>query len=270
MLDPTMTHSDYLAHRAYGATDLIRMSRSFAYWKYRRDNPEKKGRPLVIGSAFHLALQAKVTHRASLADGILVYDKGSWRTKGFEQFETANPGIYCLDLDEKKLVDKMLLAFLNNDEAMGYVTGALAEPSIITAYPETAVRVKCRPDYLHKGRAVSVNIKTTNDASESGFLYAARDFGYDWQSALYCNILSDEFGGPYDEVHILVEKTDDDEPVPINIYSFSDDTLAFARAQIWELLKKIPECEKSGVWPMPPTHLQTLDLPLHMRRAVSL
>lgn len=263
-----MTHGDYLANSAYGAGDVIKMSRSMAYYKWRKANPEKPGRPLVVGSATHLLLQSEVTNDPGLKKQILVYSDGSSLTKGFKEFQEKNKPFYCLDAEEHALCTRMVLALLNEPEVMGYLKDAIPEATIMGNYPGTSVPVKCRPDYLHQARGVSINIKTTTDASESGFIYATKDYGYDFQSAFYCDLLTDQLGKAFDEIHILVEKTDEGEPTPIKIFSFGDDTLSWARSQIRTLIERIPGCEKTGVWPGNKAFLETVDLPLYARRVV--
>jgi hypothetical protein len=263
------SHSDYLSNPAIGASDIIRMSKSFAYWKYRKDNPEKPGRPLVIGSATHLLLQAELTNSKSLVDvGIKVYQDGSSLTKGFKEFQTTNSTQYCLDQEEWRLCNRMVKAILEEPEVMGYLTGAIAEATIMGKYPHTDIMCKCRPDYLHLERGVSVNIKTTTEATESNFIYGAKDYGYDFQSAFYIDLLTQECGKSFDEVHILVEKTEENEPPVVKIFSFGDDTIAWARSQIRTLMEKIPECQKTGIWPKNKAFLETVDLPLYARRIV--
>ncbi len=265
-----LTHSDYLSHPAYGSSDLIKMSKSFAYWNWRKNYPEPAGRPLVVGSATHLMLQHAVTKTAIPKGAMEVYADGSSKTKGFKDFQDANRGSYCLDLEEFALSGRMVDALLKDPEVMSYLTGAIPEATILGCYPGTGVLCKCRPDYLHVGRGVSINVKTTTDASESGFIYAAKEYGYDWQSAFYCDLLTHQLGKSFDEIHILVEKTEEGEPPRIRIFSFGDDTLAWARTQLQTLLEKIPENEKSGVWPNTTTLLQTVDLPIYARRLVNL
>lgn len=265
-----LTHSDYLAHKAFGSSDIIKMLRSFAYYKWAKSRPPEKTRALVVGSVVHLLLEAEITSTPSLLSSIYIYKQGSSLTAGFKSFQKENPQLYCLDEKEEKLCRKAVKALLDEPEVMSYLVGAIAEPTIIAKYPGTDILCKCRPDYLHKSRGVSINIKTTTDASESGFIYAAKDYSYDFQSAFYCDILTDQLGKPFDEVHILVEKTDDDEPCPVKIFSFGDETLSWARFQIRSILDKIPEAEKTGIWPKPKAFLETIDLPLYARKVANL
>ncbi len=257
-----MTHAEYLAHPAYGSSDIIKMSKSFAYWKEKKERPDKPRRHFIVGTVFHQSVEEALTGKKA---DFRVWEESSSLTKAFKA-EAEKLSVPLLDLEESALIKRMVKAVLEDTEAMRYLTGAIAEQSIITKFPGTDTAVKCRPDYLHMGRSVSVNLKSTEESSESSFIYAARDYSYDWQSAFYCAILTEEFKKPFDEVHILVEKGDTDAECVVNVFSFGDDTIAFARSQIWELLQHIPACEKSGVWPKKPSFLQTLDLPLHLRR----
>lgn len=263
-----LSHAEYLAHAAYGSSDIIRMADSFAYWAYSKRHPEPPGRPLVVGSAVHLLLQSELEDRALAANGIDVYRDGSSKTKGFEKFQAENPTKYCLDEDEHKQCIRMVSALMGEAEVMRYLTGAIPEASLIAKYPETDVQCKCRPDYLHKGRGVSINLKTCRDASESGFIYATKEHHYDFQSAFYIDLLTNHFKRSFDEIHILVQKPDADEPVKIKIFSFDEDTLGWARAQIRAILGRIPMCEQTGIWPPAPVALETVNLPLYARTAV--
>lgn len=264
-----MTHADYLSDPAYGSSDIIKMSRSFAYWKFRKDNPEPKGRPLVLGSATHLLLQAELTHDKALsANGIIVYQDGSSLTKGFKVFQETYKNLYCLDQEENKLASRMVKAILDTPAAMEYLKDAVPEMSVLSKFPGTNVNVKCRPDYLHEKKGVSINIKTALEASESSFLYSARDFGIDFQSAFYCEILSKEFNKPFDEIHIVVEKTEEGEPGIVEVLSFGDDTIFTARGNVRKIIEQIPQCEKTGIWPGHEARLKVIEMPIHMRRFV--
>ena len=266
-----MSHADYLKHPAYGSSDIIKMRRSFAYWQFKKANPEPKSRPLVIGSAVHLILQAELSNNLPLAErGLAVYKDGSSLTKGFKTFQAERPDLYCLDQDEQALCVRVVKALLDEREVMRYLKDAIPEATVMRDYPGTSIPFKVRPDYLHKGLGVSINIKTAADASESGFIYSARDYGYDWQSAAYCDVLTEEFGKSFDEIHVLVEKGDAAEECEVSIFTFGDDTLSWARHQIRELLAAIPACEKSGKWPRKNLHLERVDLPPHMRKLVTL
>lgn len=266
-----MTHADYLCNPAYGASDIIKMGDSFAAFDEKRKHPDPAGRPLVIGSATHLMLQSHMMGSPDLiTNGIFIYRDGSSLTKGFKEFQAKNPKFYCIDQEEEKLCQRMIKALLDEEEVMGYLKDAIPELTVINNYPNTNIPVKRRPDYLHKKRGVTINVKTAADASESGFLYATKDFQYDWQSVLDIDMFKQEFGQPFDDIYIVVQKGNSDAECPVNIFMFDEDTIGFARQQIWEVLQKIPACEKSGKWPKNKAYLKQLGLPPFMRKLVQI
>lgn len=261
--------SEYLANPAYGASDFVKMAQSFAYWKYKKANPDPAGRPLVIGQATHVLLESEIMNKPYYKRIVQVYNDGSSLTKGFKAFSADNKNSICVDLEERALVDRMVRAILEDKDAMSYLDGAEAEATVFGHYPGTAVACKVRPDYLHVGRGVSINLKTANDASESGFINGCREFGYDFQSALYCDILSNELERSFDEVHIVVEKGDSIEECQVNLFTFGEDTLCHARTMLQQLMERISECEKTGIWPKKQTILQTVELPFYARKVVN-
>ncbi len=163
----------------------------------------------------------------------------------------------------------MVDALLAETEVVGYLKDAIPEATVMANYPQTNILCKVRPDYLHQARGVSINIKTAADASEGAFIHSSKDYGYDWQSSFYCTLLSDQLGKHFDEIHIVVEKGDTAAECQVKIYMFDDDTLAFARSQIWEVLQKLPDCEKTDMWPKNPAFLQQISLPLYMSKVIS-
>lgn len=264
-----LSHAEYLSHAAYGSSDVIKMAKSFANFAYRKAHPQPPGRPLIVGSATHLLLQSELEDKA-LADGVLVYRDGSSLTKGFKAFQAENPLKYCVDEDEHRQCVRMVEALLGEQKVMEYLKDAIPEATLIRKYPGTDVLCKCRPDYLHLGRAVSINLKTARDVTEGGFQSSTRELHYDFQSAFYCDLLTAEFGKSFDEIHILVEKPDGEEPIDVKIYSFDEDTLGWARSQIVRILERVPECERTGVWPPAPVGLETIQLPMWARTAVAI
>lgn len=265
-----LSMKEYLELNAYRSGDIVAMSRSFAYWHWLQKNPDKAGRPLVVGCATHQLLEAEITGNKELIKGVEEFKDGSWRTKAFEKYAAERPLTYCVDSDEFALCHKMVKALLDEPEVMSYLKDSIAEATIVGNWPGTDVKCKVRSDYLHKKKAVSINIKTSLDVSESGFIHSTKDWAYDWQSGFHTMILSDQFKKSFDEVHICVEKTEGTEPCPIAIRSFGDDTIGWARSQMFEIISRIPDCEKTGIWPKKRANLHVLEIPQYARRLAEL
>ena len=262
-----LSMKEYRDDPAYSSSDFIAMGESLKKWKYFKDNPKPPTRAMEVGSATHHLLECRLFDK--MASEIAVYEEGSSKTKGFEKFKAEKPGVYCLDEDEFFLAQRLVTAIVEEPECIKYLKGALAEPSFFVKDPEFGFGRKCRPDFLHVQQGVSINIKTTSDASEHGFVKSIADFAYDWQTVNYQDVLRLHYDRLFDEVHILAEKAAEG-PIIARIRAIDDDTLDQARAQLHFLFQRIAECEKSGKWEDPGARLEIAQVPLWARRLVQL
>lgn len=264
-----LSMKEYRSESAYSASDIIGMSRSISRWKYEKENPRKKTRAMEVGSAFHLVIQSEITGTtADLKNGLAVYEDGTWRTKAFEKFALERPDMHVVDAEEHDLIKRMTSSVLAEPEVLHYLVGAIVEPSLFVKDPEFRFMRKCRPDFIHLQKGVSINIKTTSDASEKGFLRSIADYGYDFQSCNYQDILRLHYGKSFDEIHILVEKSDEG-PCKVAIRGIDDDTLDQARSQMRLVFEKIVECEKSGKWEDEKAALMIAQVPQWARTIVN-
>lgn len=264
----SLSLADYHADPAWSASMLTRVGESIARFKYHQDHPESPSAAMEVGSATDLLLQTRLSGRHDLASaGIAVYDKGSSKTKGFEAFRLENRGRCCVDAEEYSLAVRCVDAIVGEPEAMDYLKGAVAQPSIFVTDPQWNLRRKCRPDFLHVKRGVSINVKTTRDCSEKGFFKAIADYAYDLQTVNYQDVLRLHFDRSFDEIHILVEKADEG-PLRVAIRGIDDDTLDQARFQLSQIFAKIQECEKTGVWKDAPASLMVSTVPHWARTLV--
>ena len=265
-----LSMDDYQNDPAYSAGDLIRMGESFRKWKYFKENKKPPTRAMVVGSATGLILESKLTKKPHLISSqIAIYSDGSSKTKGFEKFCAERKEAYCLDEDEFSLSDRCVDAVLAEPECMKYLDGAIAEPSIFVTDPEFGFRRKCRPDFLHIKQGVSINIKTTTDASEYGFTRSIADFAYDWQTLNYQDVLRLHFDRSFDEIHILVEKADEG-PLTVRIRGIDDDTLEQARGQVFLIREKLAAAIKNQKFEDAPACLEVSTIPAWARRLAQL
>lgn len=265
-----MSMGDYRANDAYSSSDIISIGRSAAKWMFEKNHPKNKTRAMQVGSATHLMIQSEVTGQKHLvSSGLAVYEDGSSKTKGFEKFAAEHPSAYSIDSEEYDLVCRMTKAVLSEPEAMRYLKGAVPEPSLFCMDPEFEFMRKCRPDFLHIKQGVSINVKTTLDASEKGFFRSIADRSYDFQTVNYQDILRLYFDRSFDEIHILVEKSDAG-PCRVAIRGIDDDTLDQARFQMRQVFQKIVDCQKSGKWEDEKAALIISNVPLWSRTIVGL
>ena len=137
-----------------------------------------------------------------------------------------------------------------------FQTGS-AEQSAYWIDEETGVLCKCRPDWL--SRQVIVDLKSTRDASPSGFQRSAYGFRYHVQAAWYLDGIAATTGKPRDAfIFAAFEK---ESPFACAFYYADQSMIEAGRAEYRRLLRTYAECMKSGRWPGYPMELQALTLP---------
>lgn len=263
-----MSNEAYHQGPGYSATELITMADGFDVWKWRKTQPRETTDAMNLGSATHLLLEAHVKNDLRIfQDGIAILPELNMRTKdgkaAYEEFVKLNAGKLNISVEDHDLARRMVDAVMREPEIVGYFQRGISEPSVFVKDEETGLLLKCRPDYLRAADGLSVNFKTTRP--DVSFERQAAIMAYDWASSFYCDVLRQHFGRNFDEIHVSVTK-EKDGPCRVHLNTIDDDDLNFARAQWRALLSRIPECERTGLWPAPPVSLQAVKIPNFARR----
>jgi hypothetical protein len=256
---------EYHAQPEPGSSDIINMSYGFAFWHHKKQNPSGPSQSKMLGSATHTVLQSILSNDPSLIEKEIVVVKGlTTKGKAFEAECAKHPNKYVISPEDFDLARRMVDATLLN--AGDYFVGGVCEASLFHTYPDSETTMKCRPDYLRVNEALSINFKTSEDASYTGFSKSCGDWHYDFQSGIYCDLLSDYFKRTFEEVHVVVEKNYDG-PIHVGIWTIDKENLDFARAQYSKIIKRIPEMRARG-WPSTRYELQVVTLPNYRQRVV--
>lgn len=263
-----MSNEAYHAGPGISASDVITMSEGLDYWLWKKSQPHETSDAMELGSATHLLLQSRVMKQPELFhDGIVVLSEINMRTKdgkaAFEELLKANAGKILLSPEDHELAHRMVDAVMENEEARSWLTGCAAENSIFVEDAETGLLLKTRPDYLNVERGYSVNFKTQRP--DVTFERQAANMAYDWASSFYCDVLSQQFLKSFEEVHVSVVKAKAG-PCRVHVNTIDDDDLQFAKAQWRALLALVPECQRTGIWPAPPTILKAVKIPPYARK----
>lgn len=252
----------------YSASDLVAMSDGFDSWKFQKGQPREESDAMALGSATHLLLEAHLKNDLRIfQDGIAVLPELNLRTKdgkaAYEEFVKANAAKIIISPEDSDLAHRMISAVTADPEIMGYFQDGVSESSVFAKDQESGLLLKCRPDYLRVADGLSINFKTMRVGTT--FERHAADMAYDWASSFYCDVLGQHFGRSFDEIHVTVTKAKEG-PCRVFVNTIDDEDLQFARAQWRALLSRIPECERTGIWPAPPTRLQSAKIPPYARR----
>jgi hypothetical protein len=260
-----MSMSDYQASDAISGTDLVKIAQDgLERWHWQKSQPREVTRAMDVGSAAHLLLAEKF-NGGDAAALVHVYNDGSSLTKGFKAYRATLKGEeIAVDADEMALAKRCADAVAASKECCRYLDDALIEHSFFSEDAETKLMRRCRPDFLNEKQRVSINIKTTLDASDYGFTRAVKDFGYDIQCVGYQDVLHSVYGESFTEIHILIEKSEEG-PVRLAIRAIDDDTLDNARFISRRILEAVAKARTAQSFADPAPRLETCLIPAWAR-----
>ncbi len=205
---------------------------------------------LALGRAVHCAVLEPVKFVVSYRPFNSARPKKALR----EQFDI--DGVTGLSMAAYEEIRAMAASVRRHPSAALLLSEGEAEVSLVWTDEETGLRCKARVDWL--GEIAAVDLKTTKDASPSGFSRAVANYRYHVQQVHYlagCEAL----GLPAsDFVFVAVEKT---EPYPVACYQLSD-AAAGTGHRLWRRdLTAFADCKKSGRWPAYSDEIEVLHLP---------
>lgn len=156
-------------------------------------------------------------------------------------------------VDEETWAKAMLIrdAVYGHKAAAAILCKGDPEQSVLWTNPETGELCKARADWLREN--FTTDVKTTNDASPSGFAKSIANYRYHVQSAHY----REGFESPQ-FVWIAVEI---EPPYAVAVYADDEDMLAIGKAHRDTDLRTYAECKAKDEWPGYPDLIQTIQLP---------
>ena len=249
----TLSNADYHADPAVSASHLHAVARSpQAYWA-RYLNPDRPVAEPTAAMRF-----GSLTHCAVLEPDELLQRYGvapDRRTKeGKAQAEQmTQQGIEPVSQADLTTALWIAAAVRCHPIAAELLAAGKAEQSFWWDDLDTGLRCKCRPDWYYG--ATVVDLKTTTDASPSGFARSVAAYRYHVQAAHY---LSGLFGAER-FVFIAVEKT---YPYAVGVYELDDAAMDEGYSLRHRDMRRIQSCHASTRWPgYTDDGINTLSLP---------
>jgi exodeoxyribonuclease VIII len=253
-LPPESYYAPELGMVSKSALDLLAKSpATYKAWvDGRRDTFEKEA--FLIGKAFDTAVleptrfDREYALQPDYGDCSLKGPKDArarWRVQHAEQTR--------LDPKQGALVLAMADSVRNNvDRVLGEklrtILGmpGIAQPTLRWDDPVTGLPCKARPDWYVPGLQLLFDLKTTTDASWSGFRRAAKTYGYDRQAAEYIDGMA-AVGRPVDDlVFICVEK---EAPYNVGVWPLTPASLIEGREKMGALKALLLRCLTEDYWP---------------------
>jgi len=247
------SNAEYHADPAVSASHLHAVAKSpQAYWA-RYINPD---RPVVEPTA---AMRfGSLTHCAVLEPDDLLQRYGvapDRRTKAGKETaeQMTQQGIEPVSQADLATALAIAAAVRNHPIAAELLATGKAEQSFWWNDPLNNLRCKCRPDWL--SNTTVVDLKTTTDASPSGFARSVAAYRYHVQAAHYMSGLF----GVERFVFIAVEKT---YPFAVGVYELDDAAMDEGHTLRHRDMHRIHTCRSSARWPgFTDDSITTLSLP---------
>jgi len=218
---PFMDILEYHAHEGISKSKLDSIAKSPLHYWARWCDPN---RPIPTptpamerGTALHMAILEPDKFKETYAEAP---DVARTTKAGKLEWElAATGGKKLLKKDEWDTVQYMLRGVLEHPMAHKILTApGRAEESFFGECPETGLTLKCRPDWLTDSGWL-VDLKTTQDASLSGFQKSVANFRYHVQAAHYLNVFKLATGTiPHGFIFITVESND---PYAVQVFEAS-------------------------------------------------
>lgn len=212
-----MTNAEYRQRDGLASTDIKRMMKSFATWKYLKDNPEDDHDTpaLKFGRAYHKFCLEPY----DFGNEFVVSPKFDRRTKeGKEQYAA-----FEKEAEGKEIIDEEAYEKLVAMREMLYKTPFVKklingehEKSFFWTDAKYGIPMKVRPDSFGKfgSQNVIVDLKTAKCAETSAFMRDALKYNYDIQAVHYVEGMKAATGEDYRFVFVVQEV---ESPFLVNI-----------------------------------------------------
>lgn len=263
------TNDQYHSHTASiskSHLDAIAGKSPKHYWhRYIREDrePNTPTPAMVLGSAIHSAILEPDLFPLEYVANPGIERRSNAGKAEYAAFEAENKGKTVLSDDDFQTCLSMRDAVHMHPVAAGLFTGGNAEQSFYAIDEETGELMKCRTDYMH-GNGMIVDLKSTEDASQTGFSKSAGNFRYDVQVAWYHGVLDAAYG-EHNPVFafVAVEKS---KPHALGIYYATPIDIEIALKAARADFLRIVEHKRSGLWPDYGDEARPLIIPKYVKR----
>jgi exodeoxyribonuclease VIII len=243
----SISNAEYRKKEGISASDLKKMVKSMAHWKYAKDHPEENdSEALQFGRAYHKLMLEPDDFDNEFA----VSPKFDRRTKegkaSAEEFAKKAEGKEVINEETYQKLLEMQIALYNTPFVKMLINGE-HEKSFFWTDKRTGIPCKCRPDSFGqiKEQYICVDLKTTNDAETDHFMRDAIKFGYDIQASHYCEGLENAYKKPFKFIFIAQEKV---APYLVNVLEADEYFMKSGKELRSKLLDDYKKAEETGIY----------------------
>jgi exodeoxyribonuclease VIII len=249
----------YRAAPGVNISSLKAMSNSPLHFWQKAYGPKEESTPAqVFGSIFHRA----ILEPGRNAGFKVKPDDINLRTKEGQAWRGAQTEP-IITMDDALQISSAIVAIKKHALANAILTSkeARKEVSIFKIHEPTGLLAKGRLDILttdSDGSTVCLDLKTTQDASPTGFPREMARYNYHQQSAWYLDLCGGAFF-----TFIAIEKT---APYGIGLYNLDHESIEIGRQKNEENMARLKQCLDANKWPGYPEEITTISLPAWAKR----
>lgn len=244
-----MSNAEYRQREGLASTDIKRMMKSMATWKYFVDHPEEeRDTPaLKFGRAYHKFCLEPY----DFENEYIVCPKIDKRTKdgkaAYEEFLKSAGNKEVIDEETYEQLVAMRTVLYATPYVKKLINGE-HEKSFFWTDEKTGIKCKCRPDSFGAFGSgnVIVDLKTTSDAETEAFMRSALKFNYDVQAAHYTAGLETIYGKEFAFVFIAQETK---APYLVNVLQADDYFMQNGRDVRDQMLNTYKKCIELNEYP---------------------
>lgn len=250
--------TEYLEWEAVNNSILWTLkTRSPLHAKTLMENPPQPTEAFKVGAAFHTLLLEPRKFNLEYA----VMPECDRRTKAgkeiYAAFEQSIDGQEILAKDTFQQIYTMTEA-IKKQILYRLVQEGEAEVCIVFKEKKTGILCKVRLDYVHRDRAIIIDVKSTTDASPFAFSRAVYNYGYYQQCAFYCDAYRAITKDKPAFTFLPVEKS---EPFAVAAYEAHEQLIFAGRHSYQQALDRYAECLKTNHWPGYEEKVQIINMP---------
>lgn len=250
-----LSNAEYHARKELNNSAIKQLLKSPAHYQAYLAEKREPTQAMIIGSAVHASVLEPDVFQAEYIQIPNGVDK---RTKDGKAIyaEIEASGKTPLKFDDFQNCLSIASAVRNHTTARKLLSRGDAEVSIFSEIDDVAV--KCRHDWLRSDAGLIVDLKSTDDASESGFARSIANYGYDIQAAWYMDVCKSADIEIDTFIFVAVEKA---APYAVGVYELDLSSLEVGRSKYQRALSIWKHCTATDEWPGYPEDIITLQLP---------
>jgi exodeoxyribonuclease VIII len=216
--------------------------------------PDEETKALIFGNAAHVGVLEGLPKLYEQYQFIPPFD-GDKRVKEYRSLKES--AALAAEAGGKRLLDddehKAILGIKKNISLHPTAKDMLkSEPEVVVVWKDKATGLLCKvrldgAPFDYNGHRVIPDLKTTDDASESGFARAIKKYHYWFSAAMYLIGASIGFKETID--HFVFVAGEKERPYKVESHELMPSYIELGTAMFHSTLQKELECRKSGVYP---------------------